>query len=91
MDFHFPALRGPTLMRKAKKSPKQQKKTVHWAESLENICYIPSRTSESAYGRNTELDSFLISAKRDIESTDSEKFRRELDLFLVEELLADLV
>ena len=92
MDLHFSGLREPILMRTAPKCPKHTKKNVHWAESLEDICYIPSRTNDIVYSRNKDLRTILfIENERNIESMNSDRLRKEMDLFLVEELLADLV
>ena len=95
MDFlldrnvsHFEGSRSPILMRKSHSSPRLQRKNVHWSDSLEEICYIPSRASTASC--TDDLKSYFIST-RTTGNMDSKKLRKEYDLYLVDELLADLV
>lgn len=93
---------SPLLTRKNKCSPNFQRKNVHWSDSLEEICYIPSRDGFSYRVNRTGSLTFSHSKlpvgcatypKSVLKGReeDYDKQRRERDLSLVYELLAELV
>lgn len=99
--FSVTPSQSPLLPRKYECSPTLQRKYVHWSDSLEEVCYIPSRdgfsfrvkTQKGQESTNKLSLGFATYPKSVLKrsSGKNDKQRREQDLSLVDELLAELV